>query len=204
MTTRVPAVPGVLTEAEVAATVDTIAAIQLPSGMVPWFPDGHCDPWNHVEAAMALSLGGRMREAERAYEWLVAMQRPDGAWHQYYLADSVEEAKLDANCCAYVAAGVWHHWLLTRDRGFVEEMWRVVEPAIEFVLGLQTPRGEIRWARHADGTPWSFALLTGCSSLRGPTAHLSHQYGECRPWVRSVPVGSRPAPRSRSQTAAFV
>ena len=160
-----PAVRGVLTEAQVAATVDTIAGIQLPTGMVPWFPGGHCDPWNHVEAAMALSLGGRMREAERAFEWLVAMQRPDGAWHQYYLADSVEEAKLDANCCAYVAAGVWHHWLLTGDRGFVEEMWSVVEPAIEFVLGLQTPRGEIRWARHADGTPWSFALLTGCSSI---------------------------------------
>jgi hypothetical protein len=165
MTEPLPAVPGLLTEAQIAATVDTIAGIQLPTGMVPWFPGGHCDPWNHVEAAMALSLGGRMREAERAFEWLVAMQRPDGAWHQYYLADSVEEAKLDANCCAYVAAGVWHHWLLTGDRGFVEEMWPVVEPAIEFVLGLQTPRGEIRWARHADGTPWSFALLTGCSSI---------------------------------------
>jgi hypothetical protein len=165
MTRPLPAVRGVLDEAQVAATVDTIAAIQLPTGMVPWFPGGHADPWNHVEAAMALALGGRLREAERAYEWLVAMQRPDGAWHQYYLADSVEEAKLDANVCAYVAAGVWHHWLLTGDRGFVEEMWPVVEPAIEFVLGLQTPRGEIRWARHADGTPWSFALLTGCASI---------------------------------------
>jgi hypothetical protein len=160
-----PSVPGVLTESQVVDTVDTIAGIQLATGMVPWFPGGHCDPWNHVEAAMALALGGRFREAERAYEWLVAMQRPDGAWHQYYLADSVEDAKLDANVCAYVAAGVWHHWLLTGDRGFVEEMWPVVEPAIEFVLGLQTPRGEIRWARHADGTPWSFALLTGCSSI---------------------------------------
>ena len=28
------------------------------------------------------------------------------------------------------------------------------------------PRGEILWARHADGTPWSFALLTGSSSMR--------------------------------------
>jgi hypothetical protein len=158
-------VPGLVSATDLHLTVDGIAEWQLPSGMIPWFPGGHSDPWNHVEAAMALSLGGRMREAERAFEWLVAMQRPDGAWHQYYLADSVEEAKLDANCCAYVAAGVWHHWLLTGDRGFVEEMWPVVEPAIEFVLGLQTPRGEIRWARHADGTPWSFALLTGCSSI---------------------------------------
>ena len=67
--------------------------------------------------------------------------------------------------CAYVAAGVWHRWLLTDDKGFVETMWPDVEAAIDFVLDLQTPRGEILWARHADGTPWSFALLTGSSSI---------------------------------------
>ena len=44
-------------------------------------------------------------------------------------------------------------------------MWPVVERAIDFVLDLQTPRGEIIWARHADGTPWTFALLTGSSSI---------------------------------------
>jgi hypothetical protein len=172
----------VLSHADVAATVDTIAAVQLPSGMIPWFPGGHADPWNHLEAAMALALGGRWRESERAYEWLVASQRQDGAWHQYYLAEGIEDPKLDANVCAYVAAGVWHHWLLTGDRGFVESMWPVVEAAVEFVLELQTPRGEIRWARHPDGTPWSFALLTGsasiCHSLRCAIAiaeHLGHE-----------------------------
>jgi hypothetical protein len=40
-----------------------------------------------------------------------------------------------------------------------------VERAIDFVLDLQEPRGEILWARHADGTPWPFALLTGSSSI---------------------------------------
>ena len=79
------------------ATVDAIAEWQLPNGMVPWFPGGHADPWNHVEAAMALALGGRIAEAERAYDWLVGLQRPDGAWHQYYLEDGVEQDKLDAN-----------------------------------------------------------------------------------------------------------
>ena len=71
---------------------------------------------------MALDLGGRRAEAERAYEWLVDLQRADGSWHQYYIAGDdgstqVEQDKLDANVCAYVAAGVWHHWLLTDDRG---------------------------------------------------------------------------------------
>lgn len=175
-------VHGIVTADELRQTVDAIAEWQLPNGMVPWFPGGHADPWNHVEAAMALALGGRRADAERAYDWLVGLQRPDGAWHQYYLEDRVEQDKLDANVCAYVAAGVWHHVLLHGDRGFAETMWPVVEKAIDFVLDLQEPRGEILWARHADGTPWSFALLTGsssiCHSLRCAIAlaeHLGHE-----------------------------
>src|SRR5438046_1127547 len=113
----------VVTADELASTIERIAEWQLPSGMIPWFPGGHADPWNHVEAAMALALGGHEAEALRAYEWLVRMQRPDGAWHQYYLADSIEQDKLDANVCAYVATGVWHHYLLTGDAGFTETMW---------------------------------------------------------------------------------
>jgi hypothetical protein len=158
-------VPGIVSARELDATVASIAEQQLPNGMIPWFPGGHADPWNHVEGAMALLLGDRRADAERAFDWLVATQRADGAWHHYYLADRIEQDKLEANVTAYVAAGVWHHWLLTRDRGFLETMWSVVEPAIDFVLDLQTPRGEIIWARHPDGTPWSFALLTGSSSI---------------------------------------
>jgi hypothetical protein len=183
-------VPGLATAGELQLTVDAIAEWQLPSGMVPWFPGGHADPWNHVEAAMALTLGDRHAEAERAYQWLADLQRPDGSWHQYYLADRVEQDKLDANVIAYVAAGVWHRWLCTRDRAFAETMWAVVERAIDFVLDLQTPRGEIIWARHADGTPWSFALLTGsssiCHSLRCAIA-LAELLGHERPdWELSA------------------
>jgi len=188
--TPVPSVDGVLTAAEVTATVDAIADWQLPNGMVPWFPGGHADPWNHVEAAMALDVGGRRADAERAYDWLVSTQRPDGSWHQYYLADGIEQDKLDANTIAYVATGVWHHWLLHNDRGFVETMWPVVQRAVDFVLDLQTPRGEIIWARHADGTPWSFALLTGsasmCHSLRCAIA-VANLIGDERPdWELST------------------
>ncbi|MGH9244110.1 MAG: prenyltransferase [Acidimicrobiales bacterium] len=175
-------VDGTVTAAELARTVDAIAEWQLPSGMIPWVLGGHADPWNHVEAAMALTVGGRPAEARRAFQWLRHTQRPDGAWHQYYLADRVERNKLDANVCAYVATGVWHHVLATGDGRFAHDLWPVVERAIDFVLELQTPRGEIIWARHADGTPWSFALLTGsssiCLSIRCAIAlaeHLGHE-----------------------------
>jgi hypothetical protein len=199
-----PEVTGVATSAQVQQTIDSIVERQLPSGMIPWFPGGHADPWNHVEAAMAMALGDRIAEAERAYDWLVAEQRPDGAWHQYYLEDRIEQDKLDANVCAYVAAGVWHHWLLTKDEGFVESMWPVVDAAIEFVLGLQTERGEILWARHADGTPWSFALLTGsssiCHSLRCALALPDHLGHERPTWADAV---ARLADVIRTEPDAF-
>jgi len=160
-----PELPGLISADQVRLTAVSIAEWQLPNGMIPWFPGGHADPWNHVEAAMALAIGEQRASAEAAYQWLIDQQRADGSWHQYYLADSVEQDKLDANVIAYVATGTWHHFLLYRDQGFLETMWPVVDRAIEFVLDLQQPRGEILWARHPDGTPWSFALLTGSSSI---------------------------------------
>ncbi|MCY4424509.1 MAG: hypothetical protein OXC06_15720 [Acidimicrobiaceae bacterium] len=179
-----PEVPGLLSRAEADRTADTIAAVQLPSGMIPRFDGGVADPWNHVEAAMALTVTGRRTEADAAFEWLARIQRPDGSWHQYYTAEGIDQDKLDANTIAYVAAGVWHHWLRFGDAGFLAEMWPVVQRALDFVLALQTPRGEILWARHADGTPWPFALLTGSSSishsLRCGLA-AAHQVGEERP-----------------------
>jgi hypothetical protein len=155
----------VLSRAEIRATVDSIAAVQLANGMIPWFPGGHADPWNHVEAAMALAVGGRTAEAEAAYDWLVATQHDDGSWFQYYLDGAVENYRLDANVAAYIAAGVWQHYLVTGDRGFLETMGPVVAAAIDFVLRLQAPGGEITWCYEADGRPADFALLTSSSSI---------------------------------------
>src|SRR6266508_787106 len=124
----IPEIWGVLSADEVISSAHHLARLQAPTGMIPWYPGGHCDPWNHVETAMALSLAGLVDEAERAYEWLLQMQRPDGSWFNYYTAEvgtraladiGVEDTKLDTNVCAYVASGVWHHWLVTADLGFV-------------------------------------------------------------------------------------
>jgi hypothetical protein len=165
-TPQLPDVPGLLTADEVRRSGAVIAALQLPNGMISWYPGGHCDPWNHVETAMALSVAGFHAEAVRAYGWLAATQRRDGSWHNYYLPDgSIEDTKLDTNVCAYIATGVWHHWLASNDHGFVERFFPVVERALDWVLSLQTPRGEVIWARHVDGKPWSYALLTGSSSI---------------------------------------
>ncbi|CAN5827543.1 prenyltransferase [soil metagenome] len=164
----IPEVAGVLSAEEISITGDHLASLQLGDGMIPWFPGGHCDPWNHVESAMALDVAGRHDAAEDAYEWLAATQRPDGSWHNYYRSDgSVEDPKLDTNVCAYVATGVWHHWRCTWDRGFLDHLWPTVVRALDWVLSLRRADGVARWAVEADGSrPWAYALLTGTSSIQ--------------------------------------
>src|SRR5210317_1959531 len=113
-------IAGVIAAEELRRSGEHLASLQTASGMIPWFPGGHCDPWNHVESAMALDVAGFHVEAEHAYEWLADIQLPDGSWHNYYLPDgdrddTVEEAKIDTNVCAYIATGVWHHWRCTGD-----------------------------------------------------------------------------------------
>lgn len=160
-------IPGVITHTELHATADSIARLQLPNGMIPWFDRGHCDPWNHVETAMALDTLGFHHEARRAYEWLASTQRDDGAWHNYYLPDgSIEDPKLDTNVCAYVAAGLWHHWLCTGDLATVKNLWPTVSAALEWVLAHRRADGTVLWARETDSQPWDYALLTGSSSIR--------------------------------------
>ncbi len=155
--------PGVLTAAQLDRTVGAIAAAQHPSGALPW-PDGHTDPWDHVECAMALVLGGRLEAAAAAYGWLRETQGPDGAWATKYDGTTVLDPTVDTNQCAYVAVGVWQHWTVTADRAFVDLMWPTVQRALDLVVSAQLPGGQIAWCRDPDGVLTGDALLTGSSS----------------------------------------
>ena len=156
----VPELPGVLTADDVLATVATITGAQERSGAIPWFPGGHLDPWDHVEAAMALDVAGHRDRAEAAYDWLRREQRPDGSWAQRYTAGAVTEPTAETNHAAYPAVGCWHHWLATGDDAFLARMWPTVHRAIGFVMEQRTAGGTIGWA---PGDP--AALLTGCASI---------------------------------------
>jgi hypothetical protein len=162
----VPEVEGVLSAADVIATASSIAAVQRHDGMIPWFEGGHCDPWNHVESAMALTVAGLHDEAVLAYQWLADVQLPDGSWFNYYLASSgVKDPRLDTNVCAYVATGAWHHFRVTGDRAVLQALWPVVDRALSFVLRFQRDDGAILWSVDPDGHPGRYPLLTGSSSI---------------------------------------
>ena len=163
-----------------AESVASIARLQIGSGLVLWSEGGHADPWNHVETAMALDAGDHHEAARLAYAWLANSQRADGSWHQYYEADRVKDHKFDANTIAYVAVGVWHHYLSTGDRSWLSAQWPMVQSAISWVRQLQQPTGEILWAREPDGTPFHYALITGSSSMHqslGCAIAMAHELG---------------------------
>ncbi len=168
----IPSIDGVISADEIVDSAQSILNLQLPNGMILWFEDGHSDPWNHVEAAMALSVAGFFQEAEQAYGWLCESQLGDGSWYNYYLEDSVEDYRKDTNVCAYVATGVWHHYLITRDHTFLTQMFSCVESALDFVVSLQRDDGAITWCVEPDGSFGQYGLLTGSSSI-----HKSLQCG---------------------------
>jgi hypothetical protein len=158
-------VPGILSEAQVAQSVRYLAHLQLPSGLVPWYPGGHSDPWNHVECAMALTAAGDHDAAAAAYDWLERHQLGDGSWFNYYVGEHVKDSRLDTNVCAYVAAGVYHFLVVTEDVDAVVRWWPMVERAMDFVVRWQRSDGSIGWSLDARGVPESYALLTGSSSI---------------------------------------
>ena len=171
-------------------TVEFVLQAQKDSGEIPWFTAGHSDPWDHVEAAMGLSIGGEYDAAVRAYRWLADTQLEDGSWWAGYRGAEIDNGeRRETNFVAYCATGVWHHYLITGDRDFLEEMWPVVEKAIGFVLILQTEYGDIHWAISADGSAREDALLTGCSSIYKSlecACNIAVTLGQERPeWLRA-------------------
>ena len=165
----IPSVTGVLSSAQVAQTAASIADVQEPDGAVPWKVGEHVDVWNHVEAAMAMLVAGQVDAAEAAYAWCERTQRHDGSWPMKTVGGVVEDASGETNMSAYLAVGVWHHWMLRRDFAFVERMWPVVRRGLDFVVDMQLPFGGIAWSQEWDAQgPAKVnreALVAGSSSI---------------------------------------
>lgn len=182
--------PGLYPREFLAPTVASIVAVQRPTGEIPWSAGNYADPWDHVEAAMGLSIGGEWQAAELAYHWLAQQQLDDGSWWAAYRDGEVDNReRRESNFVAYVATGVWHHYLITQRHEFLAALWPTVARAIEFVLTLQSEHGEIDWAVDEHGQPKGDALITGCSSIYKSLecAHnIAVTLGEPRPeWLQA-------------------
>src|SRR5262249_33837831 len=97
-----------LTPAELTATAASILATQEPDGGIPWSRGSHADVWNHLEAAMALTVAGQERAARRAFDWVLERQRRDGSWPMKFVRGSVQDHSGETNMSAYLAVALWH------------------------------------------------------------------------------------------------
>ncbi|MFZ5565100.1 MAG: phenyltransferase domain-containing protein [Thermodesulfobacteriota bacterium] len=150
---------------DIDAVCGRIAATQRGNGEIPWSDGDKTDPWDMVEAAMGLTVGGQHDRARAAYAWLAEKQHADGSWYAAYRDGVPEDRTYDTNMSSYIAVGALHYYLVTRDRAFLEWIWPTVRAGIDFALSLQTPSGEIHWAKSPEGKTDPMALLTGSSSV---------------------------------------
>lgn len=148
-------------------TGEWIAHRQEDGGILPWVPGGKFDPWDHVHAAMGLTLVQKYEEARSALRYLTEIQEGNGGWVAEWDGDRIVDGTFQSNHAAYLATGLWHYYVATGDADFLAEMWPTMRRGIDFVGGLQKPCGAISWATNAVGRPSPDPIVTGNSSIHG-------------------------------------
>jgi rhamnogalacturonyl hydrolase YesR len=88
---------------------------------------------------MALDIGNYHAEAEHAYEWLANIQLADGSWYTSYKDGQPVDTSKVSHIVAYIAVGIWHHYLTTKDISFLKKLWPSLRTAIDFVLDYERP-----------------------------------------------------------------
>ena len=147
------------------SSVEYILKVQNQDGSIPWEENKKLDPWDHIEAAMGLSVAGKKEEAESAFLWLKANQLSDGSWYSEYLMSSPVTKRKETNFSAYIATGLWHYYLIFEDKNFLKFMLPTITKSVNFVTSMQTEQGDIYWASEEDKEILDDSLITGSSSI---------------------------------------
>ena len=147
------------------SSVDYILDVQNNDGSIPWEIGKKLDPWDHIEAAMGLAIAGKKDETEIAYKWLRDNQLTDGSWYSEYIKSEPTTKRRETNFSAYIATGLWHHYLIFQDEEFLNEMLPSLTNAIDFVISMQTEKGDIYWAAEDGKEILDDSLITGSSSI---------------------------------------
>ena len=147
------------------SSIDYILSVQNKDGSIPWEIDEKLDPWDHIEAAMGLSIAKRKEESERAFLWLKEQQLKDGSWYSEYRNSIPTTKRRETNFTAYIATGLWHYYLIFEDKAFLEKMLPTLSKSVSFVLSMQTEDGDIYWAAEEGKEILDDSLITGSSSI---------------------------------------
>ena len=147
------------------SSVEYILKVQNQDGSIPWEENKKLDPWDHIEAAMGLSVAGKKEEAESAFLWLKENQLSDGSWYSEYLMSSPVTKRKETNFSAYIATGLWHYYLIFEDKNFLKFMLPTITKSVNFVTSMQTEQGDIYWASEEDKEILDDSIITGSSSI---------------------------------------
>ncbi len=147
------------------SVIRMIADLQRKNGDIPWHAGGKTDPWDLVESVMGLNIGGFYGQALAALNWLVGAQNEDGSWYSSYMNSVPEDRTTETHMACYLAVGLFHQYLIKKDRSELKQFWPAMSKGIEFALTLQTAAGEIYWARSPEGKADPMSLLSGSSSI---------------------------------------
>ena len=147
------------------SSIDYILSVQNKDGSIPWEIDEKLDPWDHIEAAMGLSIAKRKEESERAFLWLKEQQLKDGSWYSEYRNSIPATKRRETNFTAYIATGLWHYYLIFEDKEFLEKMIPTLSKSVSFILSMQTEDGDIYWAAEEGKEILDDSLITGSSSI---------------------------------------
>ena len=148
-----------------SSSVDYILEVQNQDGSIPWEKGKKLDPWDHIEAAMGLSIAGNKVEAEKAFNWLSDNQLDDGSWYSEYIESVPQTKRRETNFSAYLATGLLHYFLIFEDKKFLERLFPSLEKAMDFVISSQTSKGDIYWAKEEGIEILDDSLITGSSSI---------------------------------------
>lgn len=88
--------------------------------------------------AIALDASGHSAEAERYWRWMASVQGSDGTWKTTYNTwDGAYVAFVEPEYDSVGAflCGVYHHYMLTSDQTFLNDLWPNVRRAADWIVG---------------------------------------------------------------------
>ena len=102
-------------------SINFILDIQASDGSISWERNKKFDPWDHIESAMALTVAGETQAAMKAFKWMQLNQEKEGGWFSEYKSGQPSKKRMETNFAAYICVGIWHFYLVTKDKGYLED-----------------------------------------------------------------------------------
>ncbi|HPU36338.1 MAG TPA: glycoside hydrolase family 15 protein, partial [Bacillota bacterium] len=131
---------------------------------------GYCWPRDAVFVAAALDEAGYHQSAAQFYNFAAKIQNKEGDWRQRYFLDGMPAPfwgkQIDQT--GAVLWGYWHHYSLTGDRDFLEQIWFSLAAAASYL----TEHLEANGLPSPSFDPWEDEYLQGTYSAAAVCAGL--------------------------------